>query len=158
MEIIIGIVSSFSTASLIGLAVYLSKNWLLERLKLSLQKEHTEFLDKLNWERKQKEQAAKVAEYLAFVNQLSETDDKSEFIRANQLSWELAMWLPDEIYREVTNAIINRSETCNELTAVMAVRNLLLEKQAGSLNQDQIAVHAPGIGKIVANKAFKSDS
>ena len=147
MEVITGIVSSVSTATLIGVAIFLSKNWFLERLKLALQKEHTEFLDKLNWDRKQKEQAAKVAEYLAFVNHLSESDDKSDYVRANQLSWELAMWLPDDIYREVTNSIINRSETCNELTAVMAVRKLLLGDQTGSLNTNQIASHAPGAGK-----------
>jgi len=147
MEILIGVASSGATVTLIGVLAFLFRNWLLERLKFSLQKEHSEFLDKLGWERKRKEQAAKVAEYLAFVNQLSETDEKSQYIRANQLSWELAMWLPEGIYKEVTNAIINRSEDCNELTAILAVRKLLLGNDAGELNQDNIAVHAPGIGK-----------
>ena len=68
-------------------------------------------------------------------------------MRANQLSWELAMWLPEEIYIEAVNAIKNPIETCNALTAVVAVRKLLLGDQAGSLNQAQIAFHAPGIGK-----------
>ena len=53
MEIVIGIVSLvISTAILIGLAIFNKKHhWLLERLKLSLQKEHTEFLGELNWEK-----------------------------------------------------------------------------------------------------------
>ena len=88
MEIWIGIISSVSTTVLLGVLAFLAKNWFLERLKTSLQKEHSKFLLELQWETKAREQAEKVAEYLAIAKQLNETSSKAEFIKANQLSWQ----------------------------------------------------------------------
>jgi hypothetical protein len=147
MEYLIGIGSSITTTLLLGGLAFLGKNWFIERLKLSLQKEHTKFQEQLQWERKVKEQAERVAEYLALARQLSEESTKDDYIRANQLSWELAMWLPDEIYKKAVHAIAQPNSENNELSTVIEVRALLLKKEAGSLTQDDIPHHAPGIGK-----------
>ena len=146
MEIIIGAISSISTTVLIGAIIYLSRSWLLARLKLSLQKEHTEFLEELKWEQKAREQAEKVAEYLALARQLKNNSPEDDYIKANQLSWELAMWLPEDIYKKTVQAIVNPNADTNELTAVIDVRKLLLKKKAGTLSQENIAHHAPDIG------------
>jgi hypothetical protein len=147
MEFLIGIVSAVSTTLLLGLLAFLGKNWFIERLKLSLQKEHTKFQEQLQWERKVREQAERVAEYLALARQLNEESSKDDYIRANQLSWELAMWLPEDIYKEAVHAIAKPDSDKNELSTVIAVRGLLLKDDAGSLTQDDIAHHAVGIGK-----------
>ncbi|HDM8059293.1 hypothetical protein [Vibrio harveyi] len=146
MEIWVGIISSLSTTVLLGLTAYLAKNWLLERLKTSLQKEHSKFLEELQWETKVREQAEKVAEYLALARQLNEKSTKEEFVKANQLSWQLAMWLPEDVYKETVSAIANPNVDTNELSAVIRVRSLLLKDKAGNLTQDSVAHHAPGIG------------
>lgn len=57
------------------------------------------------------------------------------------------MWLPDEVYRQMTRAIASPSEATNELTVTIAVRKLLLGEKAGDLDANEIAHHAPGIGK-----------
>ena len=116
-------------------------------IKHALQKEHSKFLDELQWERKVREQAVRVAEYLALVWQLKEEDPPSEYKRANQLSWELAMWLPEDIYKQMTQAIANPSSDANVLDVTVSVRKILLGKKAGNLTQDHIAFHKPGIGK-----------
>lgn len=47
----------------------------------------------------------------------------------------------------MTQAITNPNQANNELTVVIDVRKLLLKDKAGNLTEDQVAHHAPGIGK-----------
>lgn len=123
------------------------KDWILKRLNLSLQKEHTKFLDELQWDRKVQGQAEKVAEYLALAWRLEENSPKEDYRKANQLLWELAMWLPEDIYRKVIFAIAKPDTEINVLSAVVSARHLLLRDKAGNLTQDDIGAHAPGIGR-----------
>ena len=132
---------------LFGALQYLASLLISERLKTSLQKEHSTFLENLKWELKAREQAVRVAEYLALARSLKDDTPESDYRKANQMSWELAMWLPEEIYKEMVGAITAPNEKANELTTVISVRNLLLKEKAGTLNSDNIAHHAPGIGK-----------
>ena len=147
MIVIIGVLSSISTTILIAILAFLARNLFIERLKLALQKEHSKFLDELQWNRKVQEQAARVAEYLALARRLKEDSPETDYERANQLSWELAMWLPEEIYKQMTLAIAIPGPEVNELTVSIAVRKLLLGDKAGNLESANIAHHAPGIGK-----------
>lgn len=147
MEILIGVLSSLSTTVLILILAFLARNLFIERLKLELQKEHTKFLDELQWKRKVQEQAARVAEYLALARRLKESSPESDYERTNQLSWELSMWLPEEIYKQMTIAIARPNQYVNELSVAISVRKLLLGGKAGNLQPDDIAFHAPGIGQ-----------
>lgn len=76
---------------LFGALQYLASLWISERLKTSLQKEHSTFLENLKWELKVREQAVRVAEYLALARNLKEDSPDSDYRTANQLSWELSM-------------------------------------------------------------------
>ena len=87
------------------------------------------------------------AEYLALARNLKEDSPDTDYRKANQLSWELAMWLPEDIYKEMASSIATPNEKTNELSTVVSVRKLLLQKEAGNLTPDNIAHHAPGIGK-----------
>jgi hypothetical protein len=147
MAIEIGVLQITSGVVLFAGLQYLASLWITERLKTSLQKEHSEFLEKLKWDLKVREQAVRVAEYLALARSLKENSPDTEYRKANQLSWELAMWLPENIYIEMTRSIVAPNIETNELSTVMSVRKLLLENNAGNLTQDKIAHHAPGIGK-----------
>ncbi len=126
---------------------YLASLWISERLKTSLQKEHSQFLENLKWDIKVREQAVRVAEYLALARNLKEDSPDTDYRKANQLSWELAMWLPEDIYKEMVRSITIPNENTNELSTVVSVRKLLLQKEAGNLSSENIAHHAPGIGK-----------
>ncbi|MFA5785289.1 MAG: hypothetical protein WC962_10460 [Phycisphaerae bacterium] len=147
MEVLIGILSSISTTLILSIAIFLARNLFIERLKLALQKEHSRFLDELQWNRKVQAQAARVAEYLALARRLKESSPEPDFERANQLSWELAMWLPEEIYKQMTYAIAKPNQEVNELSVAISVRKLLLGDKAGNLVANDIAHHAPGIGR-----------
>ncbi len=93
------------------------------------------------------DQAAKVAEYLALARTLKEDSPVTEYRRANQLAWELALWLPEDIYKHMVKAIAQPSMETNELTTVILVRKLILGDKTGDLTADDICQHAPGIGK-----------
>ncbi len=145
MKVIIG--SSLVTTTFITLISLIAKTWIVERIKFVLQKEHTQFNTDLQWEIKVKERAEKVAEYFSLARSLRENSTDEEYRKANRLSWELAMWLPDDIYSQMVLAIVNPNQANNELTVVIAVRKLLLKEKAGNLTEEQVAHHAPGIGK-----------
>lgn len=141
----IALTTAFSTTALIALLGKVSWGWLVERLKASLQKEHTEFLDRLQWERKTQERAERVAEYLSLAVTLKADSPIDDYRRANRLCWELAMWLPEEIYKDMTKAVVEPGKEKNALTIVIAVRKHLLGDKAGSLYSEQVAVHGPGL-------------
>ena len=52
----------------------------------------------------------------------------------------------------MTKAIVSSSKDNNELTVIIEVRKLLLKKKAGDLTSNDIAHHAPGIGKNNGDK------
>ena len=132
----------------IGIVQFLLAQWTKSRIDNSIKSEYAKILEDYKFDMRAREQATRVAEYLALARQLKEDSPESDFIRANQLSWELEMWLPDEVYKKTTLAIAQPSKDINELEAVISVRKLLLgKKKCGNLTQDDIAHHAPGIGK-----------
>src|SRR5690348_7138368 len=102
-KIILG--SSIVTAGLLTVISLVAKTWIVERIKNALQKQHTQFSSDLQWEIKIKERAERVAEYISLARSLSEKSTEEEYRKANRLSWELAMWLPDEIYKQMILAI-----------------------------------------------------
>lgn len=153
LKIILG--SSIVTTALLGFILLVTKTWLIERIKLALQKQHTQFSLDLQWEVKIKERAERVAEYISLARSLKEESDEDDYRKANRLSWELAMWLPDEIYKQMVGAIAYPSEQNNVLSVVVSVRKLLLKDKAGQLTSSDIAVHAPAIGKKEVTAARK---
>ena len=139
-EISIGVI-------LLGTLQFLASLWISERLKASLQKENAVFLEKIRWDIKVREQAERVAEYMAIARDLNESDTSGVYQRANRLNWELAMWLPEDLYKALMDAIAKPNDKNNPLSVVVAIRKYLLGDAAGGLSQNNIGHHAPGIGK-----------
>ena len=135
---------------LLGALQYLVTLLVSERLKTALQRESNALLEKLRWDFKVREQAAKVAGYMALARSLKEDQDEKDYERANTLSWELAMWLPTDVYRSLGRALASPDAMNNPLSVVIAVRKILLGNEAGDLTRDDIIYHAPGIGKQIA--------
>jgi hypothetical protein len=120
--------------------------WLAERLKAQLALENEKVLEALRWENRVREQAAKVAEYLAELQVPNPNNDTERFQKLNRLSWELALWLPTDVYRTLGQALVARGPTQNELTVLMQVRRVLLGTTAGDLTSEEVVVHREGAG------------
>ena len=84
---------------------------------------------------------------MALARVLKETSSEEDYQKANRLSWELAMWLPSNIYKSMGRAMSKPDNELNPLSVVISVRQKLLGNTAGDLTQDDIIHHAPGIGK-----------
>ena len=100
-------------------------------------------LEKFRYEIKVREQAAKVAEYFSYYSRLQSTSSESDYRRANQLGWELALWLPEDVYRHIAKSVGDADLNHNILTSIIEVRKLLL-KTPGSLTAEEIFSHFPG--------------
>lgn len=92
-----------------------------------------------------KEQASKTAEYLAYAWRLKEEQDDAIYVKANQLGWELALYLPADVYRHVRDAVYDPKPDRWVGTALIEVRRHLLKSQAGDLSSEEIALHDPKI-------------
>lgn len=117
---------------------YLASLWISARLKIALQKEHSKFLENLKWDIKVREQSTRIAEYMALTRDLCADSSVEDYRKANHLSWELALWLPADIYRSVSKAMADPTHETNIMSVIIDVRKLLLDEKAGDLTQDQI--------------------
>ena len=99
-------------------------------------------------ERREKveELVPKIMEYLVLARTLSESDKNSspDFRRANMLAWELAIWLPVELYKMLYPASILNKEL---LDFLIALRLYVRGRTQEELMPGMIISHAPGIGK-----------
>src|SRR5258708_6412622 len=105
MNIEIGIGTAVIFALAISALQFLLSLWITERFKTSLQKEHSKYLEDLKWKQTIKSNALRISEYLskaAFAEGLQTTED---FQKANQMTWELAMLLPADLYRTTVQSI-----------------------------------------------------
>ncbi len=88
-----------------------------------------------------REQSVKVAEYLALARKLNDESSAEDFRTADKLGWELAMWLPDDIYRRMTYAVRHPREGNTILDVVIDCRKLVLGSEAGTLGPNEVAHH-----------------
>lgn len=133
--------------SIIGISQLIGSKWIENRMRSRMDLKNAEILEKMKWEERVRLQAERVAEYLALARDLSESDSPETYRRANQLSWELAIWLPEDLYNNMARAVVKPDEEINPLSVVSEVRRLLLGEKAGGLSPKKIAHHAVGIGK-----------
>lgn len=126
----------------IGAIQFLLMTWLKARLEASIKAEKDELLDEYKYDIRAKEQAAKVAEYFSYYFRLKADSSEADYRKANQLAWELALWLPEKTYNAIREAVANPNDKANILSALIAVRKLLI-KNPGTLSQDNIFFHAP---------------
>jgi len=131
-------------AILIGLVIligqFVSSVWIKATIENSIR-------SKYELELRAKQQAEKVAEYMALARMLKESSSEEDYQRANKLAWELAIWLPDKVYKSMGRALSKPNSEFNPLSVVISVRKELLGSAAGDLTQAEVIHHAPGIGK-----------
>jgi hypothetical protein len=128
---------SFWSASFIILAwaalQFLAAEWIKARLSKSIEHEYQRKLEEYRYDIKVREQAARVAEYLSLRN-----SDKNDVFLMNKLSWELALWLPAEIYQKMAHVVVNNPDAQKYKELIIEVRRLLLKDSNDKLTWDNI--------------------
>jgi hypothetical protein len=117
---------------LFGTLQFLASRWVESRLKASIEHEYNQKLEDYRFEMRRREQAARVAKLLAmsFRNDIPVHD-------FNELAWELSLWLPADLVRELTRCLCGAPGAMNPKELLIAIRKQLHSK-ADDLTADQI--------------------
>lgn len=145
MQIILTLKNATFILAGIGIIQFFLSIWIKARLESSIKSEYDRLLEDYRFDLKAREQAAKAAEYIALARNLETTSSDADYRRANQLAWELALWMPDDIYRNLGRALASPSSQNNILSVLIEIRKFLL-RNPGTLNDDEVIHHAPSIG------------
>ena len=106
------------------------KSWLEESIKDRFAKE----LENYKRDLARRDQAAKVAELLATV-QTGKVDD---IAKANQLSWEMSLWLPPELAKSLAR-VLARAPGADSTKLLLEVRKVLLGLKEADITENDIA-------------------
>jgi len=137
------------TTGLITLLWFLAQAKIERDIEFSVQKEMADYTNNLQKEAELRTRAEKIAEYLALYTTLKPSSPTEDYKKANQMAFELALWLPDTVYLEVGKAVVLNDSTHNQLTALLAVRKILLGNKAGSISPDSMFSHFPNAKKLL---------
>lgn len=137
---------SFKTATFIVLCLgaiqFLVTEWTKARLQYSIKSEYDKIIEEYRFDLKAREQAAKVSEYVALYHH-----DPNNFLKMNQLSFELFLWLPEDIYKNLGKALIREKGAKNLGEILVDIRKILLKDKAEHISDDDLIVHGKDIGK-----------
>lgn len=93
--------------------------------------------------------AEMVCEYVALASTLdAATSTVEEFRRANRLAWQLAILMPEPLYRTMITSIVSPDADHHVLQSVCDVRQwlMMIPEERRTLTGDHLPYHAPGIG------------
>jgi hypothetical protein len=125
--------------------------WIKSTLEKSIATKYERILEDYRYNLKVRERAEKIAEYLSLYY-----EDSHNFQKLNQLSWELSLWLPADIYANLSRALLNIGPEMDInkktiLDILIDIRRLLL-KDPGNLTGANIIVHAKDVGRKLQNR------
>ena len=135
----LGLVNSIWIVIGILAVQFLLAEWLKARLSESIRFEYAQQIEEYKNEIKIREQSARVAELLAEA--LSGDPDPKRY---NRLSWELALWLPANIYSDLKYALCEpgNREHKHYKEVLIDIRKTLL-KDPGNLKAEEIVHRNP---------------
>ncbi len=87
----------------------------------------------------------KVARYLVIAGTLDKNATPDDYDLANELSLELAMVLPSEIYRAMVEAAAHPDGKVNPATVAVMMRKELLSAADADLQVEHVVLHTPGV-------------
>ncbi len=118
---------------------FLLSIWVKSQIENAIEMKYARLLEDYRYTLRAKERAEIVAEYLALY-----THESTSYQRLNQLSMELALWLPADLYKRLAKAMQKFSagdhEGENIITVLMDIRSFLLG-DTGGLTDEDIIVH-----------------
>lgn len=116
-----------------ALIQFLASEWIKSRILKSIEHEYQKRLEEYRYDIKVREQASRVAEYLSLRN-----SDKNDVYTMNKLSWELALWLPADVYQKLAHVVVDSPDPKRYKEILIEVRRLLLRDSGDKLTWDNI--------------------
>jgi hypothetical protein len=123
--------------------------WIQARITNSIKHEYDKKLEKFKRDQLRKEKAAVVAEFLAEWTHLEGADTK----KLNQLLWELTLYLPADIVRDVKSMATKEFNGRTAPEIIVSARNHLLDGVDPIEKSDVTFFHHP---KNISMQSFPS--
>ena len=149
MEIIINIKMAAVIVILFALIQFCGSVYIKTKIEASVKEGYSKILEEYKFELKAREQTTKVAEYLALY--IANSDN---FLRMNQLSFELALWLPEDTYKKLGKAVKKTEGGKNIYEVLVEIKEGLLQKKT-ELTDEDIIWHAEGVGSKRTDTTIK---
>lgn len=140
--------SALTAAAVLGV-IYAALTWFGAEWLRGLVKAHFDrSMEDYRFELKAHEQRAKIAEYASIAFFLGgDNPDPEKLRRANQLAWELFLWLPDDAFRALIRGVASDRGIPHLVEALIILRKRFLRADAGTLGPDDFVLHGAGLGK-----------
>ncbi len=103
---LLGVIFS-STAVSVVVVKLLIEYWIKPRIEQSIKHEYDKNLEEYKYEVRKREQSAMVAELFSRWIIIKKAEDEVRFRELNKLSFEMSLWLPDNIAVEINKRLKN---------------------------------------------------
>ena len=122
-------------AALLGILQFGLSTWVKVRIEESVKYGYARKLEDYRNEIKIREQAARVASFLAYAKWHQSQLDGEDF---DKTAWELSLWLPPEVCRELKKSLVGERTDETMKQVLLAARKVLLGDKAGDLSANDI--------------------
>ncbi len=123
----------------IGAIQFLAALWLKSRLEESIRLEYSKKLEEYRYQIEVRKRAEQVARYLSLRAENASETRPSEL---NQIAWELALWLPADLYRKLAHAVVDTDGHTKWKPLLIEIRKVLLQDPDDKLIAENIIHHS----------------
>lgn len=99
---VIAVFSSISTVAILSFIVFISRSWIIERLKASIKHEYDIKMLEIEAQKEIRLKGEIVAELLA---EWIKTGHKLDYHQLNKLSFQAYIWLPKQLAEDLSNSL-----------------------------------------------------
>jgi hypothetical protein len=133
---LMGIIFSSTVVSVFVVNI-LIKYWVKARLEQSIKHEYDKELEEYRFEMRKREQAAMIAELFSQWVIIKQKNDETRFRELNRLSFEMSLWLPDEIAVEINKRLKNL-DTAKPAEALLLDCREIIQGEKSKLRPEDI--------------------
>lgn len=141
---VMGLLGSVSTIAILGFIVFISRSWVIERLKASIKHEYDLRVLEVESQKEIRLKGEIVAELLAAWIRKGE---KLDYYQLNKLSFQAFVWLPKELAEELSNSLAHSPGAKDVRSIIKNIRTHLQGEDDGFKAKDVIIFNEPEIHK-----------
>jgi hypothetical protein len=139
-EVVIALVSSISTVSLVSAVLYLSRTWIVERLKASIKHEYD--LKNLELDR-QKEIRLKGEVVADLLAEWIRNGGSLDYHQLNKLSFQAYIWLPKNLAEKLSNSLTRQHGSDDVRKLLKEIRIFLHDHDDGLESKHAVVFDEP---------------
>jgi hypothetical protein len=140
MQFAIAALGSISTVAILGFIVFISRSWIIERLKASIKHEYDLKILEVEAQREMRLKGEIVAELLA---DWIRTGHKLDYHQLNKLSFQAYIWLPKQLAEDLSNSLAHVQGSKDVRSLLKEIRVYLQGEDDGLASRHVIVFEEP---------------